>query len=369
MNVVILTPDGVGSTLLQRTLTIQMVLSDFDKPVINIHELTNGIFSYYSNELQSMVLGKNLPGRSFSSIGYSQSLPSIIELLSTHDHYKTSRLAHYHIKRRQDKLEEQRQFYDYLNDNFFIISARRKNLLDYGLSWLLRNIHKKLNVYTTEEKINSFINLYRDPVTVDTERLVEHLEDYKDYLNWAEGNFDIGSNYYYETHMPNLENYILSLPVFAGRKKTQWEESFNISFNNYNLCHKSVSDIGTLALQNQNDVKLLTFNKEDKKETVENMIVSKLPSEIQTFVNRHEYNYRKTQKSIQHLVKLGIIMTGVPVKKHTFAEKRLVIKNFNECVNCYNDWISNNLHLGDIIEPDVLQLGFDTDNAMWSAKE
>jgi hypothetical protein len=62
-------------------------------------------------------------------------------------------------------------------------------------------------------------------------------------------------------------------------------------------------------------------------------------------------------------------MTGVPVKKHTFAEKRLVIKNFNECVNCYNDWISNNLHLGDIIEPDVLQLGFDTDNAMWSAKE
>ena len=361
MNVVILTPDGVGSTLLQRALTIQMIISDFDRPVINLHELTNGISSYYSHELQTMVLGKNF------SIKYSQSLPKITELLSTHNHYKTTRLAHYHILRRNDSFEDQKQFYDYLNENFFIISARRKNLLDYALSWCLRNIHKKLNVYSSEEKILSFFEMYKDPVTVDTEILVEHLEDYKKYIVWADQHFDVGSNYYYETHLPNLENYILNLPVFAGKIKNKWEDTFQISFQNFNKCHKSFSDIGTIALEN-NDVKLLSFDKESK-QNLENMIISKLPSEIQTFVSKHEHNYRKTQKSIQHLVKLGLMVTGLPVKKHTFAEKRFVIKNFNECVTAYNDWILSNSNLGEPIHSDVLQLGLDKDSAMWSIKE
>ena len=41
MNVLLLTPDRVGSTLLQRTLTVYMLRRGFDKPVINLHELTN----------------------------------------------------------------------------------------------------------------------------------------------------------------------------------------------------------------------------------------------------------------------------------------------------------------------------------------
>ena len=49
MNVLILTPDGVGSTLLQRVLTISMQLHEFDRPVINLHELTNGLEKYYSD--------------------------------------------------------------------------------------------------------------------------------------------------------------------------------------------------------------------------------------------------------------------------------------------------------------------------------
>ena len=43
MNVLILTPDRVGSTLLQRVLTVYMLRQGFDKPVINLHELTNGL--------------------------------------------------------------------------------------------------------------------------------------------------------------------------------------------------------------------------------------------------------------------------------------------------------------------------------------
>ena len=43
MNVLILTPDAVGSTLLQRTITIYMQFHEFDRPTINLHELTNGL--------------------------------------------------------------------------------------------------------------------------------------------------------------------------------------------------------------------------------------------------------------------------------------------------------------------------------------
>jgi hypothetical protein len=39
MNILILTPDAVGSTLLQRVLTMYMQFHEFDRPVINLHEL------------------------------------------------------------------------------------------------------------------------------------------------------------------------------------------------------------------------------------------------------------------------------------------------------------------------------------------
>ena len=50
MNILILTPDRVGSTLLQRVITIHMNNMKHDKitsPVVNLHELTNGIENYY----------------------------------------------------------------------------------------------------------------------------------------------------------------------------------------------------------------------------------------------------------------------------------------------------------------------------------
>ena len=58
MNVLILTPDRVGSTLLQRLITIYMQFHEYDRPVINLHELTNGLIKYYSPTFNDEVLGK-----------------------------------------------------------------------------------------------------------------------------------------------------------------------------------------------------------------------------------------------------------------------------------------------------------------------
>ena len=58
MNVLILTPDRVGSTLLQRLITVYMNMHEFDRPVINLHELTNGLMKYYNPVFNCEVLGK-----------------------------------------------------------------------------------------------------------------------------------------------------------------------------------------------------------------------------------------------------------------------------------------------------------------------
>ena len=80
MNVLILTPDRVGSTLLQRLITIYMQFHSFDRPVINLHELTNGLMKYYSPVFNAEVLGKP------NDWGYYQNLAQITELLASVDH-------------------------------------------------------------------------------------------------------------------------------------------------------------------------------------------------------------------------------------------------------------------------------------------
>lgn len=365
MNVLILTPDAVGSTLLQRTLTIQMLLSDFDKPVINLHELSNGLFSYFNYELQTTVLGKSLgPQIPNAGIGYNQSLPQIVKLLESVDHYKTSRLAHYHLLRRKDSVSDQQYFYEYLNNNFFIISAKRKNLLDYGLSWVLRTVHKKLNVYSPSEKINSFFELYKNPVIVDTEILLNYLTAYVKYIDWTK-DFDIGSNYYYEDHLHCLEDYIHSLPVFLGRNKNKWEDVYDISFQDYNKCHKSLSDIGSLAMLPNNNIKLLGFENNNQDKNISEIIVENLPVDQKTFVEKHKHNYNKAQSSIGHMVKLGLLVSNIPIKKQTFAEKKFLIKNFDECVEVFNNWIINYPELGSPIDDGKLKLQFESDNSTW----
>ena len=46
MNVLVLTPDRGGSTLLQSYLTLIMNSHNYDKPVVNLHEITNGVELY-----------------------------------------------------------------------------------------------------------------------------------------------------------------------------------------------------------------------------------------------------------------------------------------------------------------------------------
>ena len=222
-NVLILTPDRVGSTLLQRLVTIYMLRKGGDKPIINLHELTNGLMKYYSPLFNKEVLGEPSNG---GRRGYYQSLTEITNLLNSVDHYKTSRLAHYHIKNRQDPMAEQVPFYNYLNDNFYIISCRRDNLFDHALSWVIQSHSKKLNVYSAGEKINTYSDIYKHGLTATQDGLNKYLSQYLDYIKWIDNHFNVQSYFNYDKDLSNIEQYILGLDFMRDHTENTWKDMF-----------------------------------------------------------------------------------------------------------------------------------------------
>jgi hypothetical protein len=370
MNVLILTPDRVGSTLLQRVLTIYMQMQNFDRPVINLHELTNGLMKYYSPVFNNEVLGRSNAPR-----GYYQSLSEIIDLLTSCDHYKTSRLAHYHIKNRQDTMAQQMPFYQYLNDNFFIISARRENLLEHTLSWCIYTHSKKLNVYSHSEKFNTFQNIYQNKITVSPMSIVKYLDQYADYLKWVDNHFAVGSYFEYEKDLPRIEQYVLDLPVFDNQPRLTWADTFDIDFKQWNQCHYLLSDLSGISQQISHANPLqLEYNLLQSVMSHELAVPSEL-SQVSTslapadqqFLMDHGKKYTTAHAAIEQLVSDKILASGIPIKLQTFLEKKLLIKNFNQCVDVYNEWVSKN-QIGKHYTEEQLAINIQKELSAWHAR-
>jgi len=419
MNVLILTPDAVGSTLLQRLITIYMQFHHYDRPVINLHELTNGLVRYHNDHFGHDVLGKKA-----DKWGYYQSLGEITELLHSVDHYKTSRLAHYHIRARADTIADQVPFYKYLNDNFYIISCRRHNIFEHALSWCLNKVTKKLNVYSGTEKIDTFFDMYRNGIELDPNSLLQTLNAYKDYIKWCNDHFDVANYFFYEEHLPNIEKYILNLPIFAQQpQQLTWHDNFGIQFNKWNMCHYVSSDLGTLALDKpetfaqladqartyilgnadhvlisdyknvreptwpvvntMEDYESLPQHIKDEVEQkhgisvgtntslishteLNKSLIELLPKEHQEFLQHNQETYDQSIKSIHQMVTNGIIVSDPPIKKQTLAEKKHIIKNYQHLLTVYNQWIEQNPDLGRPLDNDTLDQFADLERARWN---
>jgi hypothetical protein len=395
MNVLILTPDAVGSTLLQRMLTIYMQFHEFDRPVINLHELTNGLAKYYSPDFNQELVGK----RTVRNWGYHQTLQQIVELLSSVDHYKTSRLAHYHIRCRDDTIEQQIPFYNYLNENFFVIACRRTNVFEHALSMALNTITKKLNVYNAYEKIDTFYEMYQTGITLDPDVFVGQLDTYKEYINWSEQYFNIGSYFNYERDVPNLEQYILNLPVFSKQSnRVTWDNNFGISFNDWNKMHYARSDLtqwdrsnslensipkkiesnasdyqtnilnGQLAVNNSTEecCSGATDQQRLQKLVQQEGIVPWLSQSKQQALSQYTQGYNQAQSTIAQMIKLGIIINGPPIKKQTLDEKRKIIKNFDTLIDLHNKWAQQNPDISSPVEHQAMLEKIQLEAAFWN---
>ena len=401
MNVLILTPDAVGSTLLQRLITIYMQFHDFNRPVINLHELTNGLERYYSPDFNCEIVSKSR----VKNWGYYQTLEQVVELLSSVDHYKTSRLAHYHLRNRRDSVADQISFCRYLDENFFVIACRRANVFEHAVSMSLNRIHKTLNVYSHKDKIDAFANLYLNPINLDTQVLLGQLDTYKDYLSWSQSYFNVASYFHYDTDMPNIERYILALPIFSHvRHRISWQEKFDIDFNDWNRCHHLPSDIGTIAIANDNsklqtalsgqsfthdfvheyqqhapaewpaiqsrdDFQALPMEIKTKFFAMRHLpAITVLPQEYKIYYEHFQERYQRANSAIDRMQELDIIVTPPPIKKHTLAEKKHVIKNWQKCVDIYNEWVSINPGIAQPITDQMLQDQMIEEKEYWHGK-
>jgi len=341
MNVLILTPDRVGSTLLQKLITVYMNAFEYDRPVINLHELTNGIGKYWSDVYQQEVLGKHSNINSSTHWGYHQSLKEITELLDSVPHYKTSRLAHYHIINRQDSLDQQVPFYRYLNENFFIISARRENLFEHALSWCIALESKKLNVYDHHDKLKTYHNLYRNQIKVDTGFMINYIFKYQAYLKWVDDHFHVNANFYYEKDLPRIEEYILGLNLFRNKTTQSWQDMFGIKFSDWNRCHYLLSDFSGIGTQLPKPSEKLQL--EHSSVLTTGIALSESKNELslsdQQYLLDHGKNYQKACVAVNELISQGALISGIPIKLQTMLEKRLLIENFDECLAVYNQWM------------------------------
>lgn len=424
MNVLLLTPDAVGGTLLQKMITVSMQLQDIDRPFIEVGHIELGLETYYNEYFNQMVL------RCRDDYEYKemQSLPQIKDILESVDHYSAIKLPFYNILSRDDEKKYQIPFYKYLNDNFFVISCRRQNLFEHSLSWALNKITHALNVYDPRTKVQTFFSLYKNGVKIDPLVIRQTLNDYKKYIDWCDKHFKVGSFYYYEKNMPHIEQYVLSLPIFQRfNKLNKWKDVYGQDFNDWNRCHYFISDMAPMLENNRNfneyrlenythstdndfskeiqdlvraydrvadplwpkiknlkdwinlpsyiieecvEVHDLKFyvdqvkismqkdkfgvNRYEKSSSHENNIISLAAKKHQHYLSTHRFNYNKVSESINQMNKLGILTTGIPIKKQTMQEKQKIIVNFAECMNEYNQWIGQYPDLGSTLtNPDI----------------
>ena len=371
MNVLILTPDRVGSNLLQRVLTVYMLRQGFGRPVRNLHEITTGIIKYYDTDLKQEVLAKPK-----SNWGYYQTLSEISSMITSVDHYTTSRMAHYNMVRRQDPIGEQLNFYEFLNQNFYIISCRRRNVFEHVLSWGILTHSKQLNAYSANEKIEAFQNIYANGIELQEPSMIKYLDQYRDYLIWVDRYFEVQSYFNYEDSINNLEEYILNLD-FMTRNNNTWKDMFGVEFNDWNRIHKILPDIQMLQQKQTQyqlesntcvfisvdrhtwdtwrapdwpDYKIISNEQysalpvEIKQDLAErNWITSiQLTPEVKQLLEKNLIKYQDSTQEIQRLVNRGYLSTGIPIKLQTFKEKKLIIRNFDQCIDWYNNWAIKN---------------------------
>ena len=147
MNYLILTPDGVGSTYLQRSLTVFLNSAGLD--YTNTHEIAAGLELYNNNIVK--IVHKVPRGPDYKYIRYGQPLERVIQLLENNTGSSlVSRLAHYVMKERAvmagKKAGGTKEWYPFLNRHYQKIFYCTRDPFEYALSWGIRDTNKIRNV-------------------------------------------------------------------------------------------------------------------------------------------------------------------------------------------------------------------------------
>jgi hypothetical protein len=290
MNYLVLTPDGVGSTLLQRALTVY--LNAAGQEYYNTHELLNGLEIYKSAAVKS------------SNIKYEQTLVEIQKILEKNSANLVSRIADYHVRSRlKERNENYDEFYKFCNQYYDKILYCTRDPYEYALSWSIRDNTRVLNVYSIDQRIEHHGINKQD--SIDLDFFHSKLVQYQNYQYWVNDNFPDHVEVNYNSLNFNIDNEIEKIISIGNFKMF---DKFNVSLNDYSKILYKMSLI--------------------KQKTINQLGVDK--SAIVGTIKLYRYQ--------NELIKQRKIISRIPIKMNTLLDKKKRIQNFDDTVEVYNNW-------------------------------
>jgi len=286
MNYLILSPDGVGSTILQRLITMTLYLENHD--VMNTHELTNGL------KLENNVATKDF------ALGYSQTLIDIRNILQKSETQTAlvSRLAKYHLNDRKDPIKDCHVFYKFLNNHFEKkIMCVRDNIFEYAMSWSIRQRSGVVNVYSKQDR-EKVLRVSE----VDEKYFMDKCKEYVQYIDWIEKYFPKVEKISYENIVKKSDEVMHKITGYPNTFIDKFGKSLS-----FMLCGEH------------------NFLKHGKQSNLSN-------DELKALV--------KYRMSCREMFERKIII-GVPLKNTTLADKKSQIKNFNTCLDKFYKFAKN----------------------------
>lgn len=314
-NFLVLTPDGVGSTYLQRALTVYLQCVDLD--YWNTHELLNGL--------------GNQDGSLYKDwIGYSQSLTEICNLLLVTDNFLVSRIARYHITSRLKEHDEDYSIlYEECNRKFNNILMCERDPFEYALSWSIRNKSGKLNVYSVQQRIDTHGVDVKEPIGLDY--FQKKLDEYAEYEYWAEDNFNITKKVNYDDLHNNVDQQMQEITGLDHTVK----DKIGISLQDYSRYRY------LLSMYKQTKDTQYFFNGID--------VIDEMCN-LHGMIERLNYSLR--------------LPSSMPIKMNTMANKRSRVTNFDQAVKTYNDWaLKGNRHA--IVTEEIIRNKIDTEKQIY----
>jgi|TARA_R110000822_G_scaffold301731_1_gene425704 hypothetical protein len=309
-NYLVLTPDGVGSTYLQRALTVYLQFAELD--YWNTHELLNGL------AVEDGSLYKDFTHE------YTQTVEDICNKLLITGNFLVSRIAHYHVLARQKLREENyADLYKECNRKFNTIIFCARNPFEYALSWGIRNKSGKLNVYSISER-----NITHNDIqeSIDIDYFTRKLDQYAEYEYWAQDNFDITHTVDYDTLHQDVDSVMQTIT---------------------NMTH-------TTFLQEYNRLRYTASKSKDNKVNL-------------TITDESFDGIFKMHGMIDQLYNTKRLPTPMPLKMTTMSDKQKRVTNFSNAVDVFNTWaLKGNRHA--IVTEETIRNKVDTEKQIYADK-
>jgi len=318
-NFLVLTPDGVGSTYLQRALTVYLQCADLD--YWNTHELLNGL------AVEDGSLYKD------HTLKYSQTIEDICNLLLVTGNLLVSRIARYHITNRLKIHDEDYSIlYKECNRKFNTIIFCARDPFEYALSWGIRKNSGFLNVYSVAERIDAHGVGAKEPIDLD--HFQNKLDHYAEYEYWAQDNFNITKKVNYDDLHNNVDQQMQDITGLDHTVK----DKIGISLQDYSRYRY------LLSMYKQTKDTQYFFNGIDVIDEMCN-----LHGMIETL----RYNLR--------------LPSTMPIKMNTMANKRSRVTNFDQAVETYNSWaLKGNRHA--IVTEETIKNKIDTEKQIYAGQ-